>query len=37
MTVIDSDGFEYSLGPVVVPEDRIRALLSELAEAAEQT
>jgi len=36
MTVLDSDGFEYSLGPVLVPEDRMRALLEDLAEAAEQ-
>lgn len=36
MTVLDSDGFEYSLGPVLVPEGRVRGLLAELAEAAEQ-
>jgi len=35
LTVLDSDGFEYSLGPVLVPEDRARHLLSELAAAEE--
>ena len=35
LTVLDSDGFEYSLGPVLVPEQRVRRLLAGLAAAEE--
>lgn len=35
LTVLDSDGFEYSLGPVLVPERRVRRLLAGLAAAEE--
>ncbi|CAI9391211.1 hypothetical protein [Microbacterium sp. T2.11-28] len=35
LTVLDCDGFEYSLGPVLVPEHRVRHLLADLAAAEE--